>query len=198
VPDENTIPLLTRLWFAWICFFNVLFDGSFAARVWGVRQAVALPLPPPQAPTGQHELLGLPRGKVATPTPPKNDGTSALQLLSLLQRDGRLVDFLQQDIASFSDADVGVAARVVHEGCRKALGAHADIAPVRTEDEGTRIEVAAGFDPDSVKLVGELRGDPPYRGVLRHRGWKAKKLDLPRVVGDYDASILAPAEVELG
>jgi hypothetical protein len=130
--------------------------------------------------------------------PPVADGSSALQLLSLLQRDGRLVDFLQQDIAAFSDADVGAAARVVHEGCRKALSAHAVIAPVRTEDEGTRIELAPGFNADTVKLVGDVRGEPPYRGVLRHRGWRATKLDLPRVVGEYDAHILAPAEVELG
>jgi hypothetical protein len=188
VPDENTIPFLTRLWFAWICFFKVLFDASFAARVWSVRQHAALPAP---APRPQPEL------GVRAPAPP-NDGTSALQLLSLLQRDGRLVDFLQQDIGTFSDADVGVAARVVHEGCRKALTAHAEIGPVRAEDEGARIELAAGFDADTVKLVGDVRGEPPYRGVLRHRGWRATKLDLPRVVGDYDAHILAPAEVELG
>jgi hypothetical protein len=184
VPDDNPVPFVTRLWFAWICFFKVLFDGAFATRVWGVRQPSALP-PAPPAPA-------------LKPPPTAADGSSALRLLSLLQRDGRLVDFLQQDIASFSDADVGAAARVVHDGCRKALRAHADIAPVRTEDEGTPIELSAGFDADTVKLVGDVRGQPPYRGVLRHRGWLAVKLDLPRVVGDYDARILAPAEVELG
>jgi hypothetical protein len=187
VPDENAIPFLTRLWFAWLCFFKVLFDGAFAGRVWGVREPAALPPPKPQA-----------AGAAMTQPPRTADGVSALQLLSLLQRDGRLVDFLQQDIAAFSDADVGAAARVVHEGCRKALRAHADIAPVRAEDEGARIELAAGFDADTVKLVGDVRGEPPYRGVLRHRGWRATKLELPRVVGEYDAHILAPAEVELG
>jgi hypothetical protein len=126
------------------------------------------------------------------------DGTSALQLLSLLQREGRFVDFLQQDIASFPDADVGAAARVVHEGCRKALRTHAEIAPVRGEEEGARVQLAAGFDANAVKLVGDVRGEPPYAGVLRHRGWRAKRLELPQVVGSYDAHILAPAEVELG
>jgi hypothetical protein len=123
--------------------------------------------------------------------------TSALQLLSLLQREGRLVDFLQQDIAAFSDSDVGVAARVVHDGCRRALGAHAAIEPVLREDEGSRVQLEAGFDADEVKLVGDVRGQPPYTGVLRHRGWRASRLELPQIVGGHDARVLAPAEVEL-
>jgi hypothetical protein len=168
-----------------MCFFKVLFDGAFAARVWSVRQAAAPTLPAKaEAP--------------ALEPPAKAEDRSALQLLSLLQREGRLVDFLQQDIAAFPDADVGAAARVVHEGCRRALKSHAEITPVRSEDEGVRVQVPAGFDADAVKLVGEVRGEPPYAGVLRHRGWRALKLELPSVVGDFDARILAPAEVELG
>jgi hypothetical protein len=167
-----------------MCFFKVLFDAAFAARVWQVRQAT------PSLPA---------RAEAPALEPPANAGDrSALQLLSLLQREGRLVDFLQQDIAAFPDADVGAAARVVHEGCRRALKSHAEITPVRTEDEGARVQLPAGFDADAVKLVGEVRGEPPYGGVLRHRGWRAVKLQLPSVVGDFDARILAPAEVELG
>jgi hypothetical protein len=93
---------------------------------------------------------------------------------------------------------VGAAARVVHEGCRKALRTHAEIEPVRAEDEGARVKLEGGFDADSVKLVGDVKGEPPYAGVLRHRGWRARKLELPRLVGAHDAHILAPAEVELG
>jgi Domain of unknown function (DUF2760) len=174
----DSLPFLSRLFFAWACFFRVLFDGRFAARVQRLAPAPA-PAPAP----------------ALTPAP---DSTPALQLLSLLQREGRLVDFLQQDIASFPDADVGVAARVVHEGCRKALRSHAAIEPVRAEDEGARVKLDAGFDSDAVKLVGDVKGEPPYSGVLRHRGWRATKLDLPRVVGAHDAHVLAPAEVELG
>jgi hypothetical protein len=187
VTDADTLPLLTRLWFAWLCFFKVLFDATFAARAWGLKEGAALPPAPPQP-----QLPPQPLAVKAA------DETSALQLLSLLQREGRLVDFLQQDIASFPDTDVGAAARVVHEGCRKALRTHAQIAPVRSEDEGARVQLAAGFDADSVKLVGDVRGQPPYAGVLRHRGWRAVRIELPRIVGDYDAHILAPAEVELG
>jgi hypothetical protein len=118
--------------------------------------------------------------------------------LSLLQREGRFVDFVEQDITAFSDADIGAAARVVHEGCRKALHTHARIEPVLVDDEGASVELAAGFDVDEVKLVGDVRGTPPYRGVLRHRGWRAASLTLPQIVGVHDAYVLAPAEVELG
>jgi hypothetical protein len=192
VPTENeTLPFVTRFWFAWLCFFKVLFDGRFAARVWGAREGRALP--------AAKETPSLPAPPPRAPAVVKAaDETAALQLLSLLQREGRLVDFLQQDIASFPDADVGAAARVVHEGCRKALRAHAQIAPVRTEAEGSRVNLVGELDPDQVKLVGDVKGEPPYAGVLRHRGWKATKLELPNVVGEHDARILAPAEVELG
>jgi hypothetical protein len=178
VTDDSNLPFITRLWFAWLCFFRVLFDGRFAARVWGARGA-------PQ--------LGPPVSAAPSPTT-----SQALQLLSLLQREGRLVDFLQQDIAAFPDADVGVAARVVHEGCRRALRTHAQIEPVLVDDEGSRVKLEAGFDADEVKLVGDVRGEPPYAGVLRHRGWRAIKFELPLVVGRHDVNVLAPAEVELG
>jgi hypothetical protein len=179
VADE--LSFLSRVSFAWTCYFRILFDGAFASRAWSVREAKALPAPA-HAPTPSHAT----------------DATSALQLLSLLQREGRLVDFLQQDVATFSDADVAAAARVVHEGCRKALSSHVTVEAVRTEGEGARVTLAAGFDADQVKLVGDVKGEPPYTGVLRHRGWRAAKIDLPRLVGEHDARVLAPAEVELG
>jgi len=182
-----TLSFGSRLLFAWACFFRVLFDGRFAARALAVRDGA----PAPAAPT-------VPAAPAVAPLAARADETAALQLLSLLQREGRLVDFLQQDIASFPDADVGVAARVVHEGCRKALRAHATLEPVRAEDEGARVTLAAGFDADAVKLVGEVKGEPPYAGVLRHRGWRVKRLELPALVGEHDVHVLAPAEVELG
>jgi len=195
--DLPEISFLTRLWFAWLCSFRVLFDARFAARVWTVRDGPVLP----SSSSSVAPSTPSPRSVASAPVPSPvrvPDGAPALQLLSLLQREGRLVDFLQQDIADFPDADVGVAARVVHQGCRKALRAHADIEPVRTEEEGARVKLEAGFDADAVKLVGEVRGEPPYVGVLRHRGWRAKTLDLPELLGGHDARILAAAEVELG
>jgi uncharacterized protein DUF2760 len=180
VTDDSRLSTLARLKFACFCFVRVLFDARFAARARGIREALRLASATPAV------------------TPTASPATPALQLLSLLQREGRLVDFLQQDITAFSDADVGVAARVVHEGCRRALRAHAEIEPVLPEDEGSSVRLAVGFDADEVKLVGQVQGEPPYTGVLRHHGWRAKKIVLPQLVGGHDARVLAPAEVELG
>lgn len=121
--------------------------------------------------------------------------TGALQLLSLLQREGRFVDFVQQDVAAFGDADIGAAARVVHEGCRRALRAHAKVVSVRSEAEGASV-VLESATPD-VKLVGNVAGAAPYRGVLRHRGWRVEELTLPTLVGSHDPKLVAAAELEL-
>jgi hypothetical protein len=171
----------TRVWLAWACFWRVLLDPPFAAAALLLRSGELHPAPVP------------PTQRSVAPPPPD----AALHLLALLQREGRFIDFLEQDVASFSDAEVGAAARVVHDGCRKVVRTHAKLAPVRTEDEGARVTVAAGFSPDEIKLTGNVAGAAPFTGVLRHRGWRATALTLPAPVRAYDASVLAPAEVEL-
>ncbi len=170
-------------------------------------KAADVPPETPDAPLAAKPSAEAPAAKplAEAPAAEKSQGeppsraapVSALQLLGLLQRDGRLIDFLEQDIAAFSDADVGAAARVVHEGCRRALHAHAKIAPVRVEPENEPIEVSDGFRPAEIKLSGDVRGSAPYRGTLRHRGWKVTSLELPIPLADHDPSIVAPAEVEL-
>ncbi len=177
----ESLPFSTRLWFAFACFFRVLFDGAFAGRAWDAREDLQKALPEPKP----------------APAPQRAETTTALQLLGLLQRDGRLVDFLKQDVAGFGDAEIGAAARVVHEGCKKALFRHADIEPVRDEEEGSSLTLEAGFDAARVKLTGNVAGSAPYRGTLRHRGWHVTRLDLPEHVKGHDLFVLAPAEVEL-
>lgn len=133
--------------------------------------------------------------KVAAAREP--DFSPALQLLSLLQREGRLVDFLTEDLAGAADADIGAAARVVHDGCMKALKEHVVLEPIRSEEEGSRITLQEGFDARSVKLTGNVQGKAPFTGSLRHKGWRAKKITLPTAVLGHDAAILAQAELEL-
>lgn len=180
------LPFSTRIWFAWVCFFKVLFDGEFAAKAY----APALP-PAPEAP---KQLAETPKpARVEPPPPPPTD--AALQLLALFQREGRFVDFLEEDVASFSDADIGAAARVVHAGCRKALRDHVKLEPVRREEEGAKVTLETS--PAEVKLTGNVAGSGPYTGALRHRGWRATEVSLPQAVQGHDARIVAQAEVEL-
>jgi hypothetical protein len=187
----SPLPFTTRLWLAWSCFFRVLFDGVFAARVRSLDSAAgASTEPPAEAPAPPRAAAPSPPAKAAV----TND--AALQLLALLQREGRLIDFLQQDVSSFSDADIGAAARVVHDGCKKALSSHVEIKPVRTERAGGAVTLDA-VEPSAVKLVGNVSGSAPFRGTLRHRGWRAESVRLPEPVAGHDPHVLAPAEVEL-
>ncbi len=192
---EPTLPFATRLWFAWACFLRVLFDGAFAARAWEAREPRALPPAKAAEPEPPKEAKPAPKPVKAAPEPPST--VPAVQLLALLQREGRLVDFLEQEVASFSDAEIGAVARVVHEGCRRALHDHAKIVPVRDEEEGATVTLAAGFNPAEIKLSGNVQGAAPYKGVVRHRGWRAADVKMPVPVEGHDGTVIAPAEVEL-
>lgn len=175
-----------RIALAFGAFFKALFDGSFAARL--VRlSAGELPAPPVPTPAPA------PAPSVMREASPD----AALQLLAILQREGRFVDFLEEDIASFSDAEVGAAARVVHDGCRRAVREHFSLEPIRGEEEGARVELPKGFDAGRVRLSGNVVGEPPFRGALRHRGWWAKSITLPKMAEGHDPRVIAPAEVEL-
>lgn len=199
--SDETVPFFSRLWLAIACLLRVLFDGHYAARV---RRATRGDLPR-VVPTSEPPVSD---ASVRTSQPTLPDGVApkqskepsvepALQLLGVLQREGRFVDFIEQDISGFEDVAVGAAARVVHEGCRRALRSRAHIVPVRKEAEGATIELEEDFDPSAVKLTGNVGAAGPRRGVLKHRGWRAESFQLPRAVRPHDATILAPAEVDL-
>lgn len=122
-----------------------------------------------------------------------------VSFLAALQEKGRLVDFLMDDLTAYSDAQVGAAARVVHEGCKTILREHFSIRPVREENEGSAVTVAAGYAADEYRLVGRISGEAPFSGKLVHRGWKTERVKLPRVIkaGGDRLPTIAPAEVEL-
>ncbi len=184
-----SLSLPSRLWLSWVCAFRVLFDGQFAARVAQLRHGAA---EPEELPAPSPEPVAAPAPAVSAQP---SATTGALQLLSLLQREGRFVDFIQQDVAGFGDADIGAAARLVHEGCQRALRAHARVVSVRSENEGSKVVLeSASAD---VKLVGNVAGVAPYRGVLRHRGWRVEELTLPTLLGAHDPKVVAAAELEL-
>lgn len=122
---------------------------------------------------------------------------AALQLLTLLQQEARFIDFTQENLAAYSDADIGAAARVVHEGSKKALDTYFTLAAVRNEDEESRITLPKGFNASEVRLTGNVVGEAPFTGSLIHKGWKVTDIRLPKLAEGHDTSILAPAEVEL-
>jgi hypothetical protein len=188
------LPFFTRLWFAWVCFFRVLFDGMFAAKLFRLSSAPELDVPAPKL--IEEKPAAVREQEKTSSEPPPTD--AALQLLALFQREGRFVDFLEEDVASFTDADIGAAARVVHSGCRKALREHVKLAPVRAEEEGAKVTLdASATTNDGVKLTGNVQGSGPHTGTLRHKGWRAIDVKLPTAIAGHDAHIVAEAEVEL-
>ncbi|MGK5079239.1 DUF2760 domain-containing protein [Janthinobacterium sp. HLX7-2] len=177
-----------RVPLAFGAFFSTLSDAAYAARVEKLslpEAAPVAPVAPVPTPAAAPVIL-----KEATPD-------AALQLLALLQREARLIDFTQENLGSHADADIGAAARVVHEGCAKVMRDYFSIEPVRQEAEGSRIVLHDGFDPASVRLTGNVVGSAPFTGTLSHRGWRAASVRLPKLSEQHDAAILAPAEVEL-
>lgn len=122
---------------------------------------------------------------------------SAMQLMAILQKEARLIDFLNEDVAAYSDEEVGAAARVIHSGGQKVLKDYVQVNPIRMEDEETRITVAEGFNPQQIRLTGNVTGSAPFHGTLVHKGWQVTEMNLPKVAQDYDATVIAPAEVEL-
>lgn len=121
-----------------------------------------------------------------------------LRILALLQRDGRLIDFLQEDIDGYTDPQIGAAARDIHRGCRKVLRDYLTIAPVLAKEEGDRVDVEAGFDASAVRLTGNVSGAGPFRGTLKHHGWKVTTAQLPNLPGlKAEGGVIAPAEVEI-
>jgi Domain of unknown function (DUF2760) len=130
------------------------------------------------------------------PRPPKPSG-EPLRLLALLQREGRLLDFLLEDVQPYSNDQIGAAVRDIHNNCRKAIQDHLVLEPVLKEAEGATVRVPAGFDPSTVRLTGNVTGQPPFTGTLQHHGWRVKELKLAAPPEGQDEFVLQAAEVEL-
>ncbi|MCI0685153.1 MAG: DUF2760 domain-containing protein [Gemmataceae bacterium] len=128
--------------------------------------------------------------------PPRPSG-EPLRLLALLQREGRLLDFLLEDIQAYSNDQIGAAVRDIHKNCQKAINDHVTIEPVLAQAEGASVEVAAGFDPGAIRLTGNVTGEPPFRGTLQHHGWRVKELKLAKPPQGQDEFVVHPAEVEM-
>ncbi len=122
---------------------------------------------------------------------------AALQLLGLLQKEARFIDFIKEDVSSYSDADIGVAARVVHEGCNKAINEYFTLETVRKDQEGSKVTLNKGFNATEVRLTGNIVGQAPFTGTLIHKGWQVTDVRLPKLTKGHNTKIVAAAEVEL-
>jgi hypothetical protein len=140
-----------------------------------------------------EKLLNAPKEE---PGPLKPSGVP-LRVLALLQREGRLVDFLLEDIQGYADDQVGAAVRDIHRQCQAALKEHLELEPVLAQSEGAQVEVPAGFDPSAIRLTGNVTGQPPFNGTLQHHGWRVKELRLAAPPEGQDELVLCPAEVEM-
>ena len=191
---EPKLRFFSRFFLAFVVYWKILFNREFARGVWRLRRGQPSPMEEQlQVPATEEVQEVLPAKAVL-----KEEGpAAALQLLGLLQREGRFVDFLQETVANYTDAEIGAAARVVHEGCRRALMEHIKIEPIRSEQEGARIRLEEGFDASAVRVTGNVVGHPPFNGSLVHRGWRAIEVTLPTLAREHDVNVLAPAEVEL-
>ena len=175
------IAFTTRLSFAFRCFFALLFQGEIPQDV--------------------LQTLGFSKAEVPVKTvgdkPSPESLDRAVQMLALFQRDGRLVDFLTEDVSPYPDSQLGAAVRSIHTSCRQVLDRYLKLEPILASEEDQPVTVPVGFDPAAIKLVGNVSGEPPLRGLLRHRGWRVTEVNLPSLPQGAGRAIVAPAEVEI-
>lgn len=123
--------------------------------------------------------------------------TAHLRILGHLQHSGRLIDFLKEDLSAFNDAQIGAAVRKIHQDCGDILEELVTIRPLRDEQEGAVVTIPKGYDPSEIKVTGNVKGEPPFSGMLVHRGWKAHKRSLPKKIGEQVPDVICPAEIEV-
>jgi hypothetical protein len=175
---------MNRISLAFRSFFSILFGGSLPADI---AQAFGYGKPGPAK-------AAAPTPAAAPPKPQASAADGAVQVLGVLQRDSRLIDFLMEDISAYTDDQVGAAIRDVQVQAKQSLERYLKLQPVIDAVEETTV-TTAGMDATSYKLIGKV---PPNgkaaSGVLRHRGWKAGQVELPAA---KPSNILVPAELEV-
>ena len=175
-----------RISYAFKTFFGILSGGEIPREV--VQELIQPPaeIAPPSKATEEPTLA-----------PPVESSDRAVQMLAILQRDGRLIDFLTEDIGPYSDAQIGAAVRDLHQSCKQTLERYVRLEPVIDSEEGQHITVQETIDPAAIKLIGNVTGKPPLRGLLRHRGWRVSAVNLPPLPDGTGRTVVAPAEVEI-
>lgn len=171
---------MSRILLAFRSFFNILFHGALSEEALAELKLTRAAASKPAA------------AETAAARP--SDG--ALQMLAILQRDSRLIDFVMEDVAGYSDDQIGAAVRTLHDQCRESLTRYVSLQPVIDGVEGTYTRTPAA-NAALVKFIGNVPATTPQGGLLRHKGWRAAKVDLPALNARQDNTIIAPAEIEI-
>lgn len=210
---------MSRITLAFRCFFRLIFKGQLPRDAVGFLPKEALQLEAAKPEGKKEPVKQAPEAVEPKKEPPRKEKPEldqelkqeqkkkadnvalqregALAFLALLQREGRLIDFLRESLDGFADADIGAAARDVHRGCRKVLEEHLRLEAMMPGEEEDTVTVPKGFDPGEIRLIGEVKGEPPFKGVMRHHGWRAIEVKLPTLGDGVDRHVLAPAEIEI-
>ncbi len=173
---------MSRISLAFRCFFALLFGGSLSPQL--------------ISDLGLAPKLKQPEKPAAPPPPVFKPADGALQILGILQRDSRIIDFLMEDITSYEDEQIGAAVRSMQTAARDALIRYVSLAPVIDGVEGTFTK-APSSTPDAVKFLGNVPATGATGGTLRHRGWRASSVSLPPLNPKQDNTVVAPAEIEV-
>ncbi len=196
---------LQRAWWglsvAGRCAQDAALEGKVNAVLGGATPPPAPPVPPapvavspPPAPGKSPPPAKSP--PAPPPAPPKPSG-EPLRLLTILQSEARLLDFLMEDFTGASDAQVGAGVKEIHKKAAAALKKYLVVEPVLAGADGERVTVPRGFDPSAVRVIGNVTGEPPYTGELQHPGWRVKEIKLPTTAEGQDPFIVQPAEVQV-
>jgi hypothetical protein len=182
------IAFSTRVSYAFRCFLALLTKGEIPLDI--ARELIASSSAPSPA------VAARPVAK-ATEKAPDDSADRAVQVLALFQRDGRLVDFLAEDVSPYPDSQLGAAVRTIHDSCRQVLDRYVKLEPIISAEEDQPVTIPSAIDPAAIKLIGNVASTPPTKGVLRHRGWKVIDVSLPSLPQGTGRKIVAPAEIEI-
>jgi len=185
--------------------FALFFSASLllwlCIRFHAVRVIRKLQTEVPEEPTGKP--VDLKAKKTEEPSGPtkqerkRNERFRSLHLISLLQREGRLLDFLNEDLENFNNEQIGAAVRKIHADCQSAIQKYIGPKPIMEQNEGETVSIDPGFDPSTIKMTGNVSGKPPFKGTLQHRGWRCSKFEMPGLSNVKDPNIISPAEIEI-
>jgi hypothetical protein len=190
--EDTMLGLGKRISYAFRCFFSIVSNGEIPGEI--APEVTKTPEKPENIEPKIHKDQ---TRKLETGLTTDSSVDRAVQMLALLQRDGRLIDFLSEDISAYQDAQIGAAVRDIHENCRKTLEKYVKLEPVINSEEDKAVTVEDNLDPAAIKLVGNVNGKAPLRGLLRHRGWRVKEISLPPLPDNAGRKVVAPAEIEL-